>query len=758
MLFLVWKLKFNIDMRVVIKSILIIIYTLFHFDVISQDYWTKLNNEKSFYCEDIAVSQDGKIYISIEGRNSILESNNDGINWIDICLNDKLGIRYFAINNSKKLFVGHQNNLVELLYDNGFIVPRYYNGATFVIDSLITKFNAQISDQLLFDKNGNYYYIEKSQLNKYINPYFNSYKIFDVGEKILSAFMYDTINNYIVTSQINGIIKIYKLNTTTFESKLLISNFHEGANISGVFVTENGTILVSSVVGLYRYTNDGATCDIVQIEPNIDPISNIQRLTQTLKGGFIVQIDNSFYFSNDQGKTWVKLLNYGTNFPLGNIVKIISTDSSSSVILIEQDCGIKIPYLLNTKRQGWSKINSEISALKFSSLSKTSNGTIYAQNDKSCSLFATDDESESWTEPKILGQKLYTIFELGDTILFATTINDYKLYKSIDFGLNWKHIDALEFGDPNIKFLGLKQIVPSHVYLITGLMDSLTSNFLKYIVYKSYDGYNWEIQSEVSSNFILRELVYDPYHKVLISYQPWSNSQVYFSSDEGNNFQLDDKFSQFNRIYSLNYNDKGEYIVCGELNGKLNLYLYKDLINFVPYQNDLFKNKFITPIKKLANNNLLGISGTDGLFLTSDGGENWINISKGLNLNGPEIYLLKDVLIDRNNIGYVCLEYDGLYKSNGSIVNTMQYFEENKISVSPNPVDDLLCFHTNEGNSFINSTILIYDNLGRIVLSKKIKDDYDGLTIQVNQISSGTYYYKILNSKDIFSSGKFIKI
>jgi len=84
-------------------KLLIIIFICLEFQkAISQNVWDQLDNEKTFYCEDIAVSPNGNFYIAIEGRKSILESQNFGINWVDICLNDNLGIRYYAENNSKK--------------------------------------------------------------------------------------------------------------------------------------------------------------------------------------------------------------------------------------------------------------------------------------------------------------------------------------------------------------------------------------------------------------------------------------------------------------------------------------------------------------------------------------------------------------------------------------------------------------------------------------------------------------------------------
>ena len=46
------------------------------------------------------------------------------------------------------------------------------------------------------------------------------------------------------------------------------------------------------------------------------------------------------------------------------------------------------------------KINDAYSALKLYNLYKTSNGTIYAKTDKSCTLISSDDESKTWVEPK----------------------------------------------------------------------------------------------------------------------------------------------------------------------------------------------------------------------------------------------------------------------------------------------------------------------------------------------------------------------
>ncbi len=739
-------------------KLLIIIFICLEFQkAISQNVWDQLDNEKTFYCEDIAVSPNGNFYIAIEGRKSILESQNFGINWVDICLNDNLGIRYYAENNSKKLFINHQDSLVELFYDNGFIVPRYFNGTEFNLDTLIYKFNAQVNDNLKFDQNGNYYYYEKEQLYKYINPYFDSYKVFNNGDKIVSAFMFDTLNNFIVTYKDNGIINVHKFNSKTLEYKTIISNFHEGANLSGTVIAESGIILISSLVGLYRYENDGVNCELVQFDPNVDPEVNIELLLKATNGSLLIRVNNLYYYSIDNGKSWLKLNKFNVNFPEGKIVKLLPYDSTNALLLVEQNCGFKIPYILKDFEAGWVKINDAYSALKLYNLYKTSNGTIYAKTDKSCTLISSDDESKTWVEPKIFGQSIHQLFELGDSVFYATTTAEFSLFKSTDYGKNWQKIYAADFGDPNLSFLGMKQVNSSRVYLIAGYKDTITNKFVKFVVFASIDSKNWVKLEDFTASLILRELVFDNFNNLIFSYQPWSDNQIYTSFDNGNTFTSDDRFQNFNKIYSLNCNERGEIFVCGELNGKLNLYIYKNLTNFIPYHTDQFKNKFITPIKKLRNNNLLAIMGIDGVFLSSDGGENWINYNKGLNLNGPEIYLVKDVFIDKQDNGYVCLEYDGLYKSTIPLVATENLEICSKVKLSPNPALDHITFYANGNCNFNNAHVFFYDKLGRVVYDLQNKVDCLNLTIPIDQLPTGSYIYKLINSKSMIYSGVFIK-
>lgn len=89
---------------------------------------------------------------------------------------------------------------------------------------------------------------------------------------------------------------------------------------------------------------------------------------------------------------------------------------------------------------------------------------------------------------------------------------------------------------------------------------------------------------------------------------------------------------------------------------------------------------------------------------------------------------------------------------NGLLLNTST-FNQAIVTVYPNPAKDILNVNF-ENESF--STIIIYNQLGQIVLNQKISQNQN--TINIENISSGMFFYKLISENQVnIKSGKFIK-
>lgn len=79
--------------------------------------------------------------------------------------------------------------------------------------------------------------------------------------------------------------------------------------------------------------------------------------------------------------------------------------------------------------------------------------------------------------------------------------------------------------------------------------------------------------------------------------------------------------------------------------------------------------------------------------------------------------------------------------------------ETGSAKVYPNPTSDFLTVHVDEGNLV---KVEIYDPVGNLVLFIEISEDLKEYTINVSDLSDGTYYLKIYNDNQIFNN-RFVK-
>ena len=142
-----------------------------------------------------------------------------------------------------------------------------------------------------------------------------------------------------------------------------------------------------------------------------------------------------------------------------------------------------------------------------------------------------------------------------------------------------------------------------------------------------------------------------------------------------------------------------------------------------------------------------GISITDSVFITTNEGANWTNITEnlpndvlggGLTEFGGNIF----IAYGSSNLG--------IYRK-GNTVGIKENYLANLISIHPNPFNDKILL-SNSSNKKIKE-ISIYDNLGKLILSETVNTEH----INSPQLSNGLYVIKILFSDNSIAQKKLIK-
>lgn len=106
------------------KWCIIIFIVCSNFKLYSQQLWEEIATEPRQICEDIAILENGKFYLSIQDRNIIMESNDFGQSWRNIVQDTFL---YVPVEYSKSLYTSKRDGLIEFLNFKGFNYGRKYD-------------------------------------------------------------------------------------------------------------------------------------------------------------------------------------------------------------------------------------------------------------------------------------------------------------------------------------------------------------------------------------------------------------------------------------------------------------------------------------------------------------------------------------------------------------------------------------------------------------------------------------------------------
>lgn len=355
------------------------------------------------------------------------------------------------------------------------------------------------------------------------------------------------------------------------------------------------------------------------------------------------------------------------------------------------------------------------------------------------------------------GQRFDDVFFINENVGWAANGYYAAVYKTIDGGVTWTlqmsnatmgtnyYFRNIEFLDENIGFLGTLNGVlfktinggttwtavtnfPTNPAAICGLDTVGTSTvygcgayFGPASIIKSTDsGATWQYIDMSAYAIGLVELLFLDENHGYVSGKGVNGGIILETTDGG---------TSWTEIYNSNL--AGEYVWKLEVLGSNTNVIFGSVESVAPNNGKLirsldagqnwtskeFPDTDVQAVGFLTENHGWMGGQNTGFHETTDGGNTWIDISVGSNLN--RIFILND------NLAYA--SGTTIYKFSDQSLSNTDFTEQNRIplkaKVIPNPVNDKLNVSVEfKGNDHI--VLELYDNLGRLLKVLK-KDDID---------------------------------
>ncbi len=391
----------------------------FYYD---KNIWTKLNLGGNWSdARSIAFDQQGRIYVGTGGGN-IYRSSDLGDHWTHVAsglTSDFIGSIMVAPDNH--IFAG-SNSGVYRSTDQGSTWAKTNKGlpTNVVIYSLMCGNNNVVyaggdggSGIFCSLDDGNTW----TSMNTVSNGLFTMSLMIDRNNRIFAG----TLNQGVYISTDNGTSWSY-------------SGLNSVHNVTSFGLDSTGNVIVATLSGIYRLTNNSSSWSLIQTETSISPPLSI---ASTQSNQLYVGTSSSgVIHSTDNGTSWSQC-NFGLE-PVG----IASLTSDNNGNMVAGSGGIGNIYFSSDEGLSWKRVYTGISYASISSLNLDQHGAILAGTYYGSVLRSTDNGA-NWT-PFCLGNissNITSLSLLQNGHIIAGT-DGAQVYKSIDNGQSWNLVDT----------------------------------------------------------------------------------------------------------------------------------------------------------------------------------------------------------------------------------------------------------------------------------------------------------------------------
>ncbi|MBK9107368.1 MAG: hypothetical protein IPM92_03040 [Saprospiraceae bacterium] len=712
--------------------------------IFCQSHWQKINSEQFQKCEDIAISNDGEIYVALRYKNIILESKDQGNSWLNI-VNDTF--TYNPLHYTKELYIDDKNRLVQFFNDGGLFFGRFYeeNEGFKLLDSVIQL--QLLYNTIKYDENGISYTFQGNRIIRYNRNWSEVKDIIVLPDKIEAIFPYTEDINYALCYANNEYI-IYKFNTTNL-SYVKVNTLLIISSVKNFYISKQGHVFVGNGNGLFISNNPAGIPKRIQIDPKYSISDPVRNLVLTKRNQVIVRTDNSCFITYDEGQSWTEISDFNINFP-SKFSKIEALDSSLAIAMVNEDnCGHIGMRIFRSGKSGWTELKLDYSLWNFSNVFKNAGERLFAKPDY-CSFLYSENEGATWDNLMHDGAELNKVFPLHNKELVGIDINSNILISND----NGNKFQVINFSAPEIHYIG-NLLNKNHFSLLFFGMKDVAGDFIDTVITYKYENNNWALLGggNLPNPQVLRYYL-SPTNK-LYAYS-YTTQDVYVSANEGISWSIDTTFKDFKRIVDLRIENNGTILVSGEkYNRETNLFESDGGSDFIP-TSSYFENKFIGIYDKYYPK-IIAINNIGGISISNDGGHIWNDFNSGLPIFGKEFVIYNSLFWDSEDYIFVSIAYDGLYKSVDKITKVNELIKSNWHSVFPNPFNDHLSVELDTQINAKGAVLNIYTLSGIAVQRYSLASSKNKIKLESN-LNPGYYLYNIRLPDGKLLSGKLVKI
>lgn len=713
--------------------------------------FSRIKTIKHAAVDDIAMMTDGSMFISLQHNSGIYSSNDQGKTWLNI---SDQKFKLYSNHSYKRFFTDYKSDLYCAYVGNGYEFQLYRNNVFSKELIKNSKFNPK---QIFYDSIGNYYYNAVGAIRKIDNQlqYIIDSSFYKAKSYILDFYLYDSIHNYIIESNITT-TSIYKLNTKTKASEFY-SKLPDYINPERKYINQAGDIWYVNAGNLY-YINHNTPKQIeeIKIDTTLSRVYG-DAITLGMDHNIYVMCDIGVYQLYGSEQKQCRRLHQMSNqlpFPIG---KTIIRDSLYALLMTKDDCMEPETYHFNAQQSSWKKLDFDLDLNTIRNLRKDNQNTLYANffcnsNPKQYIKYSEDD-GNSWYDLLINGIQVHGLDINKDGNAVALAGNSVYVYD--DIKKDWIKSTSKSLVIPKIDLLYF--YASSNELLMNGEVDDNINNRYFYYLFHSVDGgLTWTKITSIQKS----ENPYSSGHDYLISKSGrWYAyglivDSVRYSDDQGRNWIIDRRFDGLRYIQKMIELADERLLLSAYYNKVASIYVM-DFIKPIEKLNDYFYGVQI--LKYDPPSTIYGfLSGDKPMFVSKDLGKTIVEIDHGLAPYNVDVRIPVDILQDNQKNIYVSCAVDGLYKADAKIINN---------SSSINKTNDKFYFAMNSNGITIvskqeisledNYEVAMVDVLGRTVIQQKLNSNNTLLVISL-VLKLPMVIILIYKNKQLIQQEKFV--